>query len=211
MQQYIRLAALAAFLLCQTRLAASYDAPHIWPLDPWKINSLQVTAPAPGHPGTVMSIALAIENPNTVSAGPAPHASGGGYLSFAPSAANCTTSAAASGGALVYTQARCAETTEFSYGAFAVGGVVADPRRFELAFNLNYNVTRWGSVWYKVYDAAARFEVGVNLAEGVYDRESGTYSYELMRNSTPVLVRPTMTECKGYCQMPPTNASAGAA
>ncbi|XXG95887.1 hypothetical protein Hte_002161 [Hypoxylon texense] len=214
MQQPTRFAALAAFLLCQTRLAFSFDAPHIWPVEPWKINSLRITVPAGGYRGngshTNMSIALAIENPNTVTAGPKPGGSGGGYLSFEPSAATCYTEAPApgAGGVIKFTSTSCTETTEFSYGAFTVGGTVPDPRRaFDLAFSLEYNVTRWGGVLSKTYDAAARFEVGRNLAEGVYDNVTHTYSYSLRTNSTPAYAQPVMSECQGYCQLPPTNAS----
>ncbi|KAI1777131.1 hypothetical protein F4818DRAFT_439493 [Hypoxylon cercidicola] len=208
MQQYARLAALAVLLLYQTRLASPYNSnPYIWPLDPWEINRLQITAPAPGQSGSI-DIDLAISNPNTVSAGPAPHAAGSGYIPFTPSAANCTASAVSGADAL--TEATCAETTEFSYGVFAVDGAITDPRSFGLAFSLNYNVSRWGGVMYKVYDATAHLEVGQDLADGVCDGASGTCEYELLAGSTPILVQPTMTDCKGYCQMPPASANTGA-
>ncbi|KAI1768587.1 hypothetical protein GGR53DRAFT_477597 [Hypoxylon sp. FL1150] len=205
MQQPTPLALLAAFLLCQTHLASAYDAtPHIWPLDPWKINRLTITAPAPGHAGTI-DIAVAIENPNTVSAGPAPHAAGGGYLPFAPSAANCSATTDGAG--------ECVETSQFSYGTFAVAVAVAaapSPMGFDLSFHLDYNVTRWNNVMYKVYDAAARFEVGSNLvAVGKCDDDrTGMCEYELMPESTPFEIPGiVMSDCKGYCQMPSTNGT----
>ncbi|KAI0169007.1 hypothetical protein GGR52DRAFT_501815 [Hypoxylon sp. FL1284] len=206
MQLHAHRAHLTVFLLSlQTRLAASYDTtPHIWPLDPWRISQLRITAPAPGRSGTV-DIGLAIENPNTVSAGPAPHAAGGGYLPFAPSAANCTLAEVPSESGsteLLDTAVVCNETTEFSYGVWTVTSASASDAGFDLAFRLSYNVSRWGGILYKVYDGTAQLEVGQDLTEGVCDDAADKCEFALAPGSDPVLVAPTMTDCKGYCQMP---------
>ncbi|KAI1403874.1 hypothetical protein F4819DRAFT_182157 [Hypoxylon fuscum] len=188
-----------AVLAYQTDLALANDStPFIGPLDPWKVNSLQVTVPAKGRSG-IVDIELAIENPNKVSAGPAPHAAGGGYLPFSPSAANCSTGVDSG----VTVQNVCTETSQSSYGVWTVDlpkGAV-DPQNLELTFNLNYNVTRWGGILYKVYTATGYFVVGKNLAKGVCDDASGTCSFELQNGSAPVLVQPTMIACKGTCDL----------
>lgn len=194
-----------AVSLCMARLAASYDTtPFIGPLDPWKVNNLRITAPAQGSSGTV-AIELAIENPNTVSAGPAPHAAGGGYLPFSPSAANCSAVQDGTDPGIVH--ATCVETSELSYGVWSVEvvpGAAArvDPTNLDLAFTLNYNVSRWGQQLSKVYDGTGHFAVGTNLADAVCDDASGTCLYELTAEATPVLIPPTMTECQGTCSLP---------
>ncbi|KAI1380381.1 hypothetical protein F4677DRAFT_406683 [Hypoxylon crocopeplum] len=177
-------------------LASAFDTtPFIGPLDPWKVTRLQITAPATGP----ASVDLAVENPNTVSAGPAPHAAGGGYLPFSPSAANCT---AVDADAALGDDA-CVETTEFSYGVWSVDATgPIDPQNLDLSFTLNYNVSRWGSVLVKVYEATAHFAVGLNLADGVCDNVSGTCEFGLLPGSTPVLIPPTMTQCQGTCSLP---------
>ncbi|OTA92883.1 hypothetical protein M434DRAFT_31497 [Hypoxylon sp. CO27-5] len=191
-----------AVSLCMTGLAASYDTtPFIGPLKPWKVNSLRITAPAQGASGTV-DIELAIENPNTVSAGPAPHAAGGGYLPFNPSAANC--SAVQDGADPGVAHDTCVETSELSYGVWSVEVAAAriDPTNLDLAFTLNYNVSRWGQQLWKVYDGTGHFAIGTNLADAVCDGASGTCVYELKADATPVLIPPTMTECQGTCSLP---------
>ncbi|OTB09525.1 hypothetical protein M426DRAFT_316068 [Hypoxylon sp. CI-4A] len=187
---------LVTILLSVTNLAHSYDAtPFIGPLDPWQVSSLQVTTTATTSDATTIS--LAIRNPNTVSAGPAPFAAGGGYLPFNPSAANCS---------LAGSSEACIETTEFSYGVWTVDVAPGfDPRSFDAKFSLDYNVTRWNSVWYKVYKGTGHFEVGINLDEAVCedgDEKKNTCVYGLGAAQTPVLVTPTMTECKGTCSLP---------
>ncbi|KAI6088689.1 hypothetical protein F4821DRAFT_277124 [Hypoxylon rubiginosum] len=198
MRQPTRLvAALAAvFLFCQTQLASAYDTalPHIWPLDPWKISNLKITVPTFGP----INISLAIENPNTVSAGPEPQ--NNGYLPFAPSAANCSVTAERGAGPM---KAECVETSQFSYGVFRVTGNNISPPNFTLAFNLEYNVTRWNSPMWKVYDAPATFEVGKNLTLGKYDNATRAWTYELRPENTPFEIPPAMTDCHGYCYIPP--------
>ncbi|KAI2621966.1 hypothetical protein GGS26DRAFT_256618 [Hypomontagnella submonticulosa] len=201
MQFHRQLATFVVFLFFRTTLACSSGAqPCIGPLDPWTVSRLQITAPTPGRDGP-LSIDLAIENPNRVTAGPAPHAAGGGYLSFEPSAVNCTV--ADEDGKVNNT---CTESEEASpsYGMWSIdvapgAAEKVDPRNLDLAFNLNYNVTRWGSILYKVYDGTAHFEVGTNMAEGGCDDASGTCVFNLKSESVPVLVSPTMTACQGTC------------
>ncbi|KAI2784290.1 hypothetical protein F4815DRAFT_455252 [Daldinia loculata] len=194
---------LTVVLLWQTRVALSYDTtPFIGPLDPWKVTRLNITAPEPGRSGP-LHIDLAISNPNKVSAGTAPHADGGGYLPFDPSAANCTVESADGGTAVSDT---CTETTHYSYGVWSVDllpGITTyiDHRSFNLNFTLNYNVTRWGWVLYKVYEGTGHFEVGGNLEDGPCDDVSGTCLFTLKADSTPVLIPPTMTACKGTCKL----------
>ncbi|KAI1416534.1 hypothetical protein F5Y13DRAFT_154148 [Hypoxylon sp. FL1857] len=196
-----RLATLAVSL-CLANIAASYDStPFLGPLDPWKVNSMRITAPAAGQPGTA-DIELAIENPNTVSAGPAPHAAGGGYLPFSPSAANCSAVQDSANPGVVNNT--CVETSQSSYGVWSVEVAASriDPTNLDLTFTLNYNISRWGEQLSKVYDGTAHFAVGTNLAEGVCDEASGLCTYKLSANATPVLVPPTMTECQGTCSLP---------
>ncbi|KAI0113193.1 hypothetical protein F4814DRAFT_420890 [Daldinia grandis] len=193
---------LTVVLLCHTRVALSYDpTPFIGPLDPWKVTRLQITAPEPGRSGP-LAIGLAISNPNKVSAGTAPHAAGGGYLPFAPSAANCTVETTDGGIAVGDT---CIETTQYSYGVWSVdlppGITDIDPRSFDLVFTLNYNVTRWGGVLYKVYEGTGHFAVGDDLEEGPCNDVSGTCLFTLKADSTPVLIPPTMTACQGTCKL----------
>ncbi|KAI0382136.1 hypothetical protein F5Y04DRAFT_49537 [Hypomontagnella monticulosa] len=184
-------------LFFQTILACTN--PCVGPLDPWKVSRLQITAPAPGHDGP-LSIDLAIENPNRVTAGPAPHAAGGGYVSFEPSAVNCTV-ADADGKA----DDNCTETIP-SDGVWSINvapdsAAQVDPRKLDLSFNLNYNITRWGGILYKVYDGTAHFEVGTNMVESGCDDTSGTCVFNLNSESAPVLVPPTMTACQGTCKV----------
>ncbi|KAI1455019.1 hypothetical protein F4805DRAFT_437136 [Annulohypoxylon moriforme] len=154
------------------------------------------------------AINLAIANPNEVSAGPAPFAAGGGYLTFAPSAANCTASGKNKASAMNFT---CTETTESSYGVWAVslqdggagaGGAI-DPSSMSLQFTLTYNVTRWGAVWYKVYEGSARLTTDANLILGKCQNPDNHCSYTLNPDKTPLFVTPAMTDCKGTCSNNP--------
>ncbi|KAL7622224.1 hypothetical protein AAE478_007727 [Parahypoxylon ruwenzoriense] len=205
----------AILLLVQTQLGSAFDPyPFLGPLEPWKVTGLRITAPQEGHSGAV-HIEFAIDNPNRVSAGTAPHASGGGYVPFLPSSANCTvgwetSSGATDGVSSIY--GNCVETTENSGGVWtadvlgksmaeAEGRTLFDPRKLDLAFSLTYNITRWGGVMLKVYNGTAHFAVGENPEDGFCSDESGTCEFGLKNGSAPVLVEPTMTACQGTCHL----------
>ncbi|KAI1211275.1 uncharacterized protein F4807DRAFT_458844 [Annulohypoxylon truncatum] len=201
-------------LALMTGLAAAYDPnPFVEPLQPWKITRFTIALP-PSSAGTngYATIKLAIENPNQVSAGPAPFADGGGYFPFPPSAANCTMTGHDTADA-VTSGARCTETTQDTYGQFEVqvvdngdndnGAGVLDPNNLQLQFGLTYNVTQWNAHWYKTYDGTARFALNDNLVLGQCADHNKFCSYELDPNKAPLLVTPTMTDCAGTCSNDP--------
>ncbi|KAI2468373.1 hypothetical protein F4781DRAFT_274255 [Annulohypoxylon bovei var. microspora] len=190
-----------ATLAAAAGLAASYETtPFIGPLQPWQVSQLTISLPPQGEAGTV-DIELAIANPNQVSAGPAPHAAGGGYLPFAPSAANCS---AVGGSDVASLRYACEETTQDSYGVWSAfvrnTSAAVDPDDLELVFGLSYNVTRWNAVWWKVYEATARFALNDNLVLGECADPNRNCTYELNPDMAPLLVQPVMVQCQGTCE-----------
>ncbi|KAI8963196.1 hypothetical protein F5Y11DRAFT_320159 [Daldinia sp. FL1419] len=190
MQLPASLGSLAVVLLCQTGVALSYDsAPPTGALNPWKVTSLHITAPKQGRSGPV-DVDVSIENPNKVAAG-------GGDFSFGPSAANCSIEQTDS--AATY---ECTETTKDSHGLWTVDMAVVTlgtSQDFDLTFTLDYNVTRGGNVYYKLYQGLGHFEVGGNLDDGTCDDNTGACSYTLRPNSTPSSIPPVIEACQGNC------------
>ncbi|KAI0888020.1 uncharacterized protein GGS22DRAFT_154869 [Annulohypoxylon maeteangense] len=197
-----------ATLALTTGLTAAYDpTPFVSPLQPWQIPRFTISLP-PNKLGAAgyATIKLAVSNPNQVSAGPAPHAAGGGYLPFAPSAANCTSTGHDTPAAM---NGSCVETSQDSYGVWQVGVIstdataAIDPRDVQVRLTLTYNVTRWNAVWFKVYQATARFSLDENLVLGECADHDRHCSYELNPDLAPLEVEPEMVDCRGTCSNDP--------
>ncbi|KAI2628772.1 hypothetical protein GGR54DRAFT_636487 [Hypoxylon sp. NC1633] len=207
------LATLTALLLCQTGLAAPAGGngngngngngrPFLGPLKPWTITKLRVSTSVIGrnHTDRVV-VSVGIDNPNNVTAGPAPHAAGGGYVAFASSTANCQSSINGN----LTTGTNCTEISHNQDGVWSITAVPnatqhIDPHNLLLTFTLNYSVNRFGSVLQKMYKATGRFNVGQNLIDN--GCEKGTCTYSLKNGTKTITVTPKLVQCKGTCTMP---------
>ncbi|KAI1488192.1 hypothetical protein F5X96DRAFT_646792 [Biscogniauxia mediterranea] len=177
----LRLVAAATTLLSAAQAA---DEPFLGPLAPFEVSALS----APCGAANSHNVTLTVANPNRVTAGRAPHAEGGGYWSFENSTARCAT-----GGCAEVSSASSSSSAQWSFRVS--NGTEAG---FDVAFTLVYNVTRWGGVYYKVLEGTGRFVVGEQLVKRGGDDDDGC-ELVLADGAAPVLVPPTITDCKGTC------------
>ncbi|KAI1632850.1 hypothetical protein F4809DRAFT_625643 [Biscogniauxia mediterranea] len=203
MQPSAALSLVAAALLSAAQAA---DEPFLGPLAPFEVSAL--SAPCGAGAASSDNVAFTVANPNRVTAGRSPHAEGGGYWSFENSTARCAGSCAevsspASSSSALWSFRVSSTTTTNGTGAAREG--------FDVGFTLVYNVTRWGGVYYKVLEGTGRFVVGEQLVQrggGGDDGDDddggsvgGAAGCELVLadGAAPVLVPPTITDCKGTC------------
>ncbi|KAI1095592.1 hypothetical protein F5B19DRAFT_440146 [Rostrohypoxylon terebratum] len=205
-----------ATLALASGLAAAYDpTPFVGPLQPWKITDLTISLP-PSRLGAdgIVTIKVHIENPNQVSAGPAPGAEGGGYLPFQPTSADCVASGPNQYSSLTgyCNNTAAAGADDGTAGAFELAVVPpsngnssgpVDPNGFEVKFSLAYNVTRWNAHWDKLYEGQAAFGLNNNLVLGKCANRENMCSYTLNPDKAPLQVAPTMVECTGTCSNDP--------
>ncbi|KAI1337088.1 hypothetical protein F5Y15DRAFT_418402 [Xylariaceae sp. FL0016] len=181
-----KLLALSTLLYAAAPVLGFDSVPFLGPLQPWEVSSLQVQSiPSSGDDADSIAVSLLISNPNNITAGPAPHADGGGYLPFEQSTANCTAKWQSSGD---WKASHCSEVSfPESYGVWTFEVVslqeVAETavQSVDIKFSLDYNVTRWGSVYYKLLEGTGHFDLG--SSDG----------------GDPVLVDPTIVQCQGTC------------
>ncbi|KAI0022849.1 hypothetical protein F4780DRAFT_139958 [Xylariomycetidae sp. FL0641] len=179
------------------RPSLASTTPFLGPLAPWEVRALSIDSwPSP------TALSLTITNPNNITAGPAPHADGGGYVDFLASTAACT---------LEEGERNCTEVapTLESYGAwtFAVrlppGNNNSSSRRtFDIDFVLDYNLTRWGQQMYKVLEGTGHFAVddAAAVAGGCADAGGCELIHLVEAGDPPVLIPPTITACRGTCE-----------
>ncbi|XDG05731.1 hypothetical protein ABKA04_005346 [Annulohypoxylon sp. FPYF3050] len=202
-----------ATLALASGLAAAYDpTPFVGPLQPWKITDFTISLPSTssGINGNV-TVKVHIENPNQVSAGPAPGAEGGGYLPFQPTTADCVATGANQYSSLTGTcqdhfSADDGTGGSFEFAIAPTNGnwtTVIDPNCFDLRFTLTYNVTRWNADWHKLYEGSARFGLNDNLVLGKCANRANGCSYTLNPDKAPLEVAPDMVECTGTCSNNP--------
>ncbi|KAI1183411.1 hypothetical protein F5B17DRAFT_135611 [Nemania serpens] len=186
--------------------------PPWYPLQPWEISSVSTSHPSTGPcDANASALLLTISNPSWVPALPAPHASGGGYVAFAQSAARCelhwtvdeqTPYGHSSNSCVVSTS-----QTQPDGFTHAQWGIVLNELHtdlsgpgdyyFSLSFMLTYNGTLYGTQAYKLMTGGTYFRASENL-EGQCI-EGGRCDYRLRNESSPALFQPTLQECKSAC------------
>ncbi|KAI1196710.1 hypothetical protein F5X97DRAFT_204232 [Nemania serpens] len=201
-----------ASLRATIALSSGLPAPPLppwYPLQPWEISSVTTSHPSSGPYGTNTSaLLLTISNPSWVPALPAPHASGGGYVAFAQSAARCELHWKVDEQTPYgHSSNSCVATTQADGFTHAQWGIVLNELHtdlsgpgdyyFSLSFSLTYNGTLYGGQAYKLMTGGTSFEVGENL-EGQCV-EGGRCDYRLRDESSPALFQPTLQECKSAC------------
>ncbi|KAI0594723.1 hypothetical protein F4775DRAFT_572762 [Biscogniauxia sp. FL1348] len=188
-----------ATLLAATLLRAAHaaDKPFLGPLAPFEVSDL--SAPCGGvspDKNSNKNISFTITNPNRITAGRAPHAEGGGYWSFENSTARCA-GAGAGGDCAEMVATTASSSARWSFRVLRLNNGTGS-RGFDISVMLDYNVTRWGGVYYKVLEGTGRFAVGDQLVQHG-DGDGAGCELVLADGKAPVLVPPAITECKGTC------------
>ncbi|KAI1429731.1 hypothetical protein F5Y12DRAFT_333670 [Xylaria sp. FL1777] len=213
----LQLGLVLATTLSRTILASTDDLPlpplpPWYPLQPWQISSVSTYNPHESPYGTNASgLFLTISNVQQLPAVPAPHASGGGYVVFQKSTAQCelhwkadaltpyghsTNSCVADAVADDYSHAQWQMTLlELHTDLSAPGDYY-----FSLNFQLSYNGTIYATQGYKLMTGSASFRASTNLqGQCADDDDGGLCEYQLRNDSSPVLLQPTLQECKSAC------------
>ncbi|KAI3324419.1 hypothetical protein HD806DRAFT_67814 [Xylariaceae sp. AK1471] len=184
--------------------------PPWYPLEPWQVSSLYEYNPYTS-PYDVNSsgLVLTIANPKLIAATPAPHASGGGYVVFPNSTARCElhwktdeftpyghssnscVTAATSPGQ--FSQALWSITLNELHEDLAGPG----DHYFSVSFELALNGSIYGGQPYKRMTGSVIFQSGQNL-QGQCG-EDGLCEFELTDGTSPVLLQPTLQECRSAC------------
>ncbi|KAI2603648.1 hypothetical protein GGR54DRAFT_644614 [Hypoxylon sp. NC1633] len=192
-------------LLSQSSIALSEDPPlpPWYPLKPWELSSFYAYSPRDAPYGAdATSLELIIANPSFIPAGPAPHASGGGYVVFQNSTANCVLhwkeDAETPYG---NTQGTCdspqTDATRSEWN-ITISQIHDEPTHYmDISFSLAYHLHAYGNDFYKLLVGSLHAQLGENL-EGGCD-ENNICSYSLKNGSAPLLIQPTLTECKSAC------------
>ncbi|KAI4864033.1 hypothetical protein F4820DRAFT_352454 [Hypoxylon rubiginosum] len=196
---------LSSGLLSQSSLALSKDPPlpPWYPLKPWEITKLHAYNPRDAPYGTnATSLEITIANPSLIPAGPAPHASGGGYVAFASSTANCVVHWKEDDQTPYgYTKATCDSKTNDATQSewnITIQEIQDNPAHYiSLSFSLAYRLHVYGSDFYKSMTGSLFAQVGENLEGGCNDE--GFCEYNLKNGSEPLLIQPTLFECKYAC------------
>ncbi|KAI1647303.1 uncharacterized protein F4817DRAFT_104962 [Daldinia loculata] len=190
-------------LLCQSHLALSEDPPlpPWYPLKPWEISSFQYRSPRVGPYGTnATSLNITISNPSRIPAGPAPHASGGGYVVFSNSTAQCSVHWKFDDRTPYgHTKDTCSAPTS---GATTPNWNITineiQPGYYmDYSFSLAYHLHAYGSDFYKLLSGHIRLQPEEDL-EGGCD-ENDICSYTLKNGSAPLLIQPVLAECRYAC------------
>ncbi|KAI2641371.1 hypothetical protein GGS26DRAFT_1717 [Hypomontagnella submonticulosa] len=193
-------------LLCQAGTVVSKDPPlpPWYPLKPWEFSGFRAQYPRYGPYGpNETSMEFAISNPSLIPAGPAPHASGGGYVVFENSTATC----------LIHwkndtmtphgnTKTTCPGTESGATHAewnITIQQIIDIPptNYIDISFSLAYRLHAYGSDFYKLMTGNVRLQTGDNMEGGCDD--AGRCSYGLIDGTAPLLVQPTLQECKYAC------------
>ncbi|OTA99422.1 hypothetical protein M426DRAFT_257016 [Hypoxylon sp. CI-4A] len=192
-------------LLYQAGAALSADPPlpPWYPLKPWEITSLRAQSPRNGTYGTNATLLeITISNPSLIPAGPAPHASGGGYVVFDNSTANCAVHwKVDSRTPYGNTKDTCPSVQSSSTQArwnITINEIRDEPAHYiDLSFSLAYSMQLFGTDMYKLLAGHIHTVVGENLEGGCDENDLCTYT--LKDGLAPLLVQPTLQECKNAC------------
>ncbi|KAI8627133.1 hypothetical protein F5Y19DRAFT_465929 [Xylariaceae sp. FL1651] len=180
--------------------------PAWYPLEPWQVSSLYTYNPqASPYGANASGLVLTITNPKMIAAVPAPHASGGGYVVFLNSTAHCelhwTADAATPYG---HSSNSCVVADDYSHPRWSVtlNEVHEDlpepgDHYLSVTFELVHNATIYATEGYKRMVGATTFQTGANL-QGQCGPD-GLCEFELKNGSAPVLLQPTLQECKSEC------------
>ncbi|KAI1764662.1 hypothetical protein GGR53DRAFT_307055 [Hypoxylon sp. FL1150] len=205
MKLHSTISVLFSGLLSQCGLVLSADPPlpPWYPLKPWEITKLHATNPRNAPYGTnATSLEVAISNPSSIPAGPAPHASGGGYVVFDSSSIDCVVhwkedDATPYGN----TKATCGTTQSGSTQAewnITINEIQDNPAHYiSLSFSLAYRMNLFGSDFYKMLTGSVYAQVGDTLEGGC--NNDGFCEYNLKNGTAPLLIQPTLFECKYAC------------
>lgn len=204
----------AALLAASQASTASLPTPPLppwYPLQGWQINTLTTTNPSTTpYSLNTTNLTLTITNPSLIPAVPAPHASGGGYVAFLPTTARCElhwkTDAQTPYG---YSTNSCVADagSDFSYSQ-ATWTVTLNELHTELPgqeyymlllFELRLNATVYGTLGYKRMTGGATFRAGEELEGACEDGEGGVCEFGLKDGMGPVLIQPTLQECRSAC------------
>ncbi|KAI8961498.1 hypothetical protein F5Y11DRAFT_325994 [Daldinia sp. FL1419] len=192
-------------LLYQSNIALSEDPPlpPWYPLKPWEVSSFYARSPRVGPYGTnATTLEITISNPSLIPAGRAPHASGGGYIVFSNSTAHCLTHWKFDD-RTPYGNTKDVCTAQQSGGTRAdwnitINEIQGAPYNYmDLSFTLVYNLHAVGSDFYKLLGGNVRLQPGQQL-EGGCD-ENDICSYTLKNGTAPLLIQPTLAECRYAC------------
>ncbi|KAI0968126.1 hypothetical protein F4678DRAFT_203333 [Xylaria arbuscula] len=210
----MRLFQFGLVLAIQTILAAADDLPlpplpPWYPLLPWQISTVSTYNPHESPYGTNASgLLLTISNVQQLPAVPAPIASGGGYVAFQTSTAQCelhwkaddltpygysTNSCTTNPVANDYSNSKWQMTLRELHTDLDGPG----DYYFSLEFQLSVNGTIYATNGYKIITGSASFDASTNLEGECGD--DGLCKYQLRNDSSPVLLQPTLQECKSTC------------
>ncbi|KAI0878668.1 hypothetical protein GGS24DRAFT_369826 [Hypoxylon argillaceum] len=181
--------------------------PPWYPLQAWQISSVSTHNPhASPYGANASSLVLTISSPQAIPAVLAPHASGGGYVVFSATTARCELHWAADAltpygfssnscvpDAQDYSNARWAITLNELHTDLAGPG----DYYFGVSLSLSYNATIYATQGYKLMTGGASFRASTNLEGQCGD--DGLCEYNLRNDSSPVLLQPTLQECKSAC------------
>lgn len=183
--------------------------PPWYPLQGWQISSLSTYNPHESpYSANASGLLLTISNVQQIAAAPAPHASGGGYVVFQKSTAQCElhwkadslTPYGHSTNSCVpdvipndYSNPRWQVTLNELHTDLSAPG----DYYFSLGFQLTYNGTIYATQAYKLMTGSASFRASTNLEGECGD--DGLCAYRVRDESLPVLLQPTLQECKSAC------------
>lgn len=205
----------AAILAASSQaLAADLPTPPLppwYPLKGWEISTLTASHPSTTPYGPdASSLVLTISNPSLIPALPAPHASGGGYVAFLATTARCElhwkTDAETPYGHSFNSCVADADAGSYSRPSWTVTlnelhTDLPNPGDYYLSisFELALNATVYGTLGYKRMTAGTTFRSGANLEGQCEEGADGLCEYALLNETAPVLIQPTLQECKSAC------------
>ncbi|TGJ79187.1 hypothetical protein E0Z10_g9579 [Xylaria hypoxylon] len=183
--------------------------PPWYPLKPWQISSVSTYNPHESPYGPDASgLLLTISNVQYLPAVPAPHGSGGGYVAFPKSTAQCelhwkaddmTPYGFSTNSCITDTAPGDFSKVQWQMTLNELHTDLSAPGDyyFSVSFQLSYNGTAYATQGYKRMTGSAFFEASTNL-EGQC-AEDGLCEYKLKNASSPALSQPTLQECKSAC------------
>ncbi|KAI2636687.1 hypothetical protein GGS21DRAFT_41072 [Xylaria nigripes] len=184
--------------------------PAWYPLEPWAVSSFSISHPKSGpYDANATSLLVTISNPKHIPAARAPHARGGGYITFQNSTAQCelhwTADANLSpmGG---LSANRCVSDIEPSAYSFpqwvmTLREVGVDPQTHDnyfvdISFDLTHNATIYGTQAFKHMISDYDFRAGADLNGQCDDKGC---KYNLKDKASPVSFLPLLESCETVC------------
>ncbi|KAJ2980524.1 hypothetical protein NUW58_g6924 [Xylaria curta] len=183
--------------------------PPWYPLLPWEISSISTRHPYERpYSANTSSMLVTIRNPKAIAAVPAPHASGGGYVVFRNSSAECelhwktdafTPYGHSSNSCVTDVRPNDYSNPKWSITLNELHTDLSSPGDYyiSVSFSLSYNGTIYATQGYKLMSGGTSFRTSKNL-EGQCV-EGGLCEYKLREELSPALFQPTLQECKSAC------------